>query len=119
MFEKTEKDVQDALKDYNKAIAIEDDLEGQVQRREEIENVDPSQLTASDKSLLKIKLSKLEKELRNARKKRQSRKKEYFERCKTRDDEALATNNEVVEKKENQIYFDGHTYTTRWSCLPA
>ena len=89
---------------------------------QQLDAKDQALLTGSEKKFLadkKHKLKDLEKNLRKARAKRQKFRKEYDERCKTRDAEVLATNNEVVEKKENQIYFDGQTYTTRWSCLPA
>ena len=119
MFEKTEKDVQDALADYNLAIAAEDTALEKLELRKALELVDKSQLTASDKKMMEKKVSKYEKKFKDAGTARRNAKKEFNDRCKIRDAEILATNNEIVEKKENQIYFDGHTYTTRWSCLPA
>ena len=100
MFEKTEKDVQDALEDYNKAILAEDKAGEQLAKRELLEGQDQSGITESEKKMIKKSVAKFEKNLRKARSKRQKLRKEFDERCKIRDAEVLATNNEVVEKKE-------------------
>ena len=119
MFEKTEKDVQQALNDYNIAIAKEEAAEERRNLRETLDNMDPNDFTEEYREMFKIKLKSFEKSFKKRGDERRAAKKEYFERLKARDADILAANNEIIEKKENQIYFDGHTYTTRWSCLPA
>ena len=112
-----EQDVKAADKLYREAEEAEDEHNARLSRFIGIESgAIPS--TPDDAELLTNTQDQLQKLADKAGKKRRRLHAQLEKRIKTRDT-ASELNNDAVDRKENQVYFDGTLYTARWSCLPA
>ena len=112
-----EQDVKSADKLYREAEEDEDEHNARLARFIGIESgAIPS--TPDDAGLLRKTQDQLEKLAEKAGKKRRKLHAQLEKRIKTRDT-ASELNNDAVDRKENQVYFDGTLYTARWSCLPT
>ena len=119
MFEQLDTDVQDAVEEYDRALAAERKAKQDLNIRLQIEEGDLQPTTAKEKELAKKSVEKVQKAYRRKGKDRREAWEEYEKRVKTRDVKTLEWNSSTTEKKVNEIQFDGQTYTTRWSALPA
>ena len=112
-----EQDVKAADKLYREAEEQEDVHNARLSRYIGIDSgAIPS--TPDDANLLTKTEDQLQKLADKAGKKRRKLHAQLEKRIKTRDT-ASELNNEAIDRKENQVYFDGTLYTARWSCLPA
>ena len=119
MFEQLDQDVQDAVEEYDRALVLERKAKTNLSIRLQIEDGDLIPTSKEDKELAKKTVEKVQKAYRRKGKDRRDALEEYEKRVKTRDTKTLEWNSCTMEKKVNEIQFDGQTYTTRWSALPA
>ena len=111
-----EQDVKDADRLY-KASEEEEDVAIERLRRYQGINAGILPSTPDDAELLQNTEDALQKVADKAGKKRRKLHTQLEKRIKTRDT-ASELKNEMVDRKEGQIYFDGTLYTARWACLP-
>ena len=119
MFEQLDADVQEAVEEYDRALSLERKAKQNVAIRLQIEDGELTPTTNAEKELAKKSVERVQKSYRTKGKQRRDALEEYEKRVKTRDTKTLEWNSCTLEKKVNEIQFDGQTYTTRWSALPA
>ena len=112
-----EQDVKDADRLYKQSEEEEDVAISRLRRYQGIQaGIIPS--TPDDDDLLRKTEDQLQKTADKTGKKRRKLHTQLEKRIKTRD-AAAELKNEMVDRKEGQIYFDGTLYTARWACLPT
>ena len=112
-----EQDVKDADRLYREQEEAEDVAISRLHRYQGITaGIIPS--TPEDADLLGHTEDQLQKISDKAGKKRRKLHAQLEKRIKTRD-AASDLKNEMVDRKEGQIYFDGTLYMARWACLPT
>ena len=119
IFEQMNHDVQEAVEDYDRAIREEKEAKEMLAKRHQFEDGELSPESEADKKLAKKSIEKVRKAYKNRGNDRRAALEEYEKRVKIRDQRTLEWNSYSSERKLNEIQFDGQTYTTRWSCLPA
>ena len=133
MFDRIDRDVEQAIADYNESLTEEDKcqvllilensnvglilLQNHYKRRIELRD-DPSKPRSSkDVILEKETVDFWKNRYKKAQKARQKCKTNVDKRTRIRDEEKLILAG-VEDKRENFVYYDGTSYTVRWSALP-
>ena len=119
MFDQMEQDVLEAVEDYERALAEEKQAKAQLAKRYQFDEGDLKPVSADDKKLAEKSVDRVRSSYKKKGKNRRDALEEYEKRVKLRDQKTLEWNSYTTDKKVNEIQFDGQTYTTRWTSLPA
>ena len=133
MFDRIDRDVEQAIADYNESLTEEDkcqvfnnfsnliisqNLKNHYKRRIELRDNPTQPRSSKDAILEKETVDFWKTRYKKAQKARQKCKANVEKRTRIRDDEKLILAG-VEDKGENFVYHDGTSYTVRWSALPS